>query len=195
MKLLFRSSLVSALIIAAPLSQADDQPGYIDRARAELKLTYELGDTEVYLPFRTWHAPWAYTSEQVKHYQNWPVGFGIGRGRYDDKGDWHGVYAMGFQDSHYLPEWIAGYGWKTYWPIASSDVRLGLGYTAGFTTRADYAHYFPVPLLLPIASLDYRTLSVESAYVPGGKGNGNVFFIWAKWRTDGKSPSDWVGSK
>jgi len=194
MKPLLRYGIAGALAAAASLSCADDQPGWIERARTELKLTYDLGHTEIYLPFHTWHAPWAYSEEQVKHYQNWPPGFGIGRGRYDDKGDWRGVYAMGFQDSHYLPEWIVGYGWKTYWTLGS-DYRVGLGYTAGFTTRADYGHYTPVPLLLPIASLDYRTVSIESAYVPGGKGNGNVFFMWAKWRTDGRSPSDWTGGK
>lgn len=194
MKQLLRSGLLGALAFIAPLCHAEDQPGWFDRARNELKQTYQQGDIEIYLPFHTIHAPWAYTRDQIDHYQNNPPGFGIGRGRYDDKGNWHGVYAMGFQDSHYKPEWIAGYGWKTYWPVGS-DLRLGLGYTAGFTTRTDYGHYTPVPLVLPIASIDYRTLSLESAYVPGGKGNGNVFFLWAKWRTDGKSPSDWVSSK
>ena len=194
MKQLLRCGLVSVLAAAASVSHADDKPGWIDRARTELKMTYQLGDTEVYLPFHTIHAPWAYTRDQIDHYQNWPPGFGIGRGRFDDKGNWHGVYAMGFQDSHYKPEWIAGYGWKTYWPVGSS-LRVGLGYTAGLTTRADFGHYTPVPLILPIASLDYKSLSLESAYVPGGKGNGNVFFMWAKWRMDGKSPSDWASGK
>ena len=92
---------------------------------------------------------------------------------------------MAFQDSHFKPEWIAGYGWKTYWPLGS-EVRLGLGYTAGLTTRADYGNYAPVPFILPIGSLEYGRFALESAYVPGGKGNGNVFFIWAKWRTEGK---------
>jgi hypothetical protein len=176
-------------VIAAPAS-AEDQPGWFDRAWNEVAQTYRLGDTEIYLPFHTWHAPWAYTNDQIKHYQNWPPGFGIGRGLFDDKGNWHGVYAMGFQDSHFKPEWIAGYGWKTYWQIGSEG-RVGLGYTAGFTTRTDYGHYTPVPLILPIASAEFRSVSLETAYVPGGKGNGNVFFMWAKWRTDGKSPSDW----
>jgi hypothetical protein len=192
MKRIVHLCFAGLFAIIAPLANADDQPGWVDRAWTELKMTYELGHTELYLPFHTLHAPWAYTQEQIKHYQEWPYGFGVGRGLYDDKGNWHGVYAMGFQDSHFKPEWFAGYGWKTYWNIGASDFRLGLGYTAGITTRTDYAHYAPIPALLPIASLDYRSLSLETAYVPGGKGNGNVFFMWAKWRTDGKSPSDWA---
>jgi len=187
-------SLLAVLALAAPLAAAEDKAGLIDRVKSELKLTYELGHTEVYLPIHTFHAPWAYTEDQIKHYQNSPPGFGLGVGRYDDKGDWRGLYAMGFQDSHFKPEWIAGYGWKTYWQLPA-DLRFGLGYTAGFTTRADYGHYTPIPLILPIASIDYRTLSLEGAYVPGGKGNGNVFFVWAKWRTDGRSPADWTSKK
>ena len=62
-------------------------------------------------------------------------GFGIGRGYYDQKGNWHGVYAMGFQDSHFKAEWVVGYGWKTHWQVLG-DLNVGLGYTAGITTRS-----------------------------------------------------------
>jgi hypothetical protein len=182
---------VAGLLAVAVASQtsAEEQPGWFDQAWNEVAQTYRGGTTELYLPFHTLHAPWAYTKDKIDQYQNWPPGFGNGRGLFDDKGNWHGVYVMGFQDSHFKPEWIAGYGWKTFWQVGS-EARLGLGYTAGVTTRADYG-YVPIPLLLPIASVEYRSLSLETAYVPGGKGNGNVFFMWAKWRVDGKSPSDW----
>jgi Antimicrobial peptide resistance and lipid A acylation protein PagP len=190
MKRILYSALAGlATIAVTSQAWADDQPGWFDQAWNEVAQTYRQGSTELYLPFHTLHAPWAYSKEKIAEYQNWPVGFGNGRGLFDDKGNWHGVYVMGFQDSHYKPEWIAGYGWKTYWHLGS-DARLGLGYTAGFTTRADYGNYMPIPLLLPIASADYGKFSLESAYVPGGKGNGNVFFMWAKWRLDGKSSAD-----
>ena len=55
--------------------------------------------------------------DKIDSYQNTPIGLGYGHGRFDDKGNWHGLYALGFQDSHFKPEWMAGYGWKTYWPI------------------------------------------------------------------------------
>ena len=186
MKRIVRLYLAGVFAVVAPLANAEDQPGWIDRAWTELKMTYELGNTEYYATFRTWHLPWAYNQDQNKEYQNWPLGFGLGRGHFDDKGNWHGVYAMGFQDSHFKPEWNIGYGWKTFWrPVG--DLKVGLGYTAGLTARTDIAHYTPVPMILPIASVDYGKLSLEGAYVPGGKGFGNVILIWAKWHTDSKS--------
>lgn len=184
-------SAAAVVALALPASADDGKPGFFDRAWTELTDTYRLGTTEYYATFRTWHTPWAYSDEQNKQYQNWPPGFGIGRGRFDDKGNWHGVYAMGFQDSHFKPEWIAGYGWKTYWQ-APGDIKFGLGYTAGLTARTDIAHYTPFPIVLPIVSADYGKLSFEGAYVPGGKGYGNVMLLWLKLRTDSTSLFGWT---
>ncbi len=141
---------------------------------------YKFGTYEFYLPLVTYHLRSAYTSEQIADYQERPPGFGVGKGYYNERGNWEGIYAMGFQDSHFKPSYIAGYGWKAMWRPAD-DVRVGLGYTAGLMTRADIGHYVPFPVILPMASLAYKNLSLESTYVPGGAGFGNIFFIWAKW--------------
>lgn len=168
------------MLVASPL-RAEGVSSWLDQAKDELATTWHEGRSEVYLPLHTAHLRGAYSREKIDSYQETPWGLGYGRGRFDEKGNWHGLYAMGFQDSHYKPEWLAGYGWKTYWNLGA-EVRLGLGYTAGFTTRSDIGHYTPLPLVLPIGSLDYREVSLEAAYVPGGKGYGNVLFFWAKWR-------------
>lgn len=162
-------------------ASAEDSPGWLAQATNGVIKTYREGTPEYYLPVRTWHMRWAYTREKIDSFQENTLGLGYGRGRFDDKGNWHGLYAMGFQDSHFKPEWLAGYGWKTYWRL-SEDVRLGLGYTAGVTARSDLGHYAPVPVILPLGSLDYREVSLESAYVPGGRGFGNILFFWLKWR-------------
>lgn len=181
---------LAAVALGLPV-WAQATPGFFDRVRNELGDTWRQGTTEYYATFRTWHSPWAYSEERNKQYQNWPPGFGLGRGRFDDKGNWHGLYAMVFQDSHFKPEWSVGYGWKTYWR-APGDIRLGLGYTAGFTARTDYAHYVPVPLILPMVSADYGKLSVEGVYVPGGKGYGNVMLLSFKWHSDSKNIFGWT---
>lgn len=154
--------------------------GWLDRAVNEITTTARDGTSELYLPVRTYHMRWAYTKEKIDSFQENPMGLGYGVGRFDEQGNWHGLYAMGFQDSHFKPEWLAGYGWKTYWRL-SENTRFGLGYTAGFTTRSDLGHYTPTPLILPIGSIDYRETSLEAAYVPGGKGFGNILFFWLKW--------------
>lgn len=141
---------------------------------------YNFGDWEFYLPLHTHHLRSKYTAEKIATYQESPLGFGVGRGGYNEKGNWEGVYAMAFQDSHFKPMYTAGYGWKAVWHPAE-DVRLGLGYTAGLMSRTDIFGYVPFPIILPMASLAYKNFSLEGTFVPGGEGNGNIFFIWAKW--------------
>ena len=178
------NALLASILGALTLShaaQAEDKPGWFGTAKNELVQTYREGTPELYIPAYTWHLPFAYSRERINGYQNVPLGLGYGHGRFDDKDNWHGVYAMGFQDSHFKPEWMAGYGWKARWPLGD-QVKFGLGFTAGLTSRTDYAHYFPIPYLLPLASVDYGKMSMEASYVPGGKGFGNVIFFTAKWR-------------
>jgi palmitoyl transferase len=183
MKNIFRLLATAALSLATFAVHAEEGAGWFDRAKNEVVRTWDRGTTEYYATFRTWHLPWAYTEEQNKQYQNWPPGLGIGRGYYDEKGNWHGLVAIGFQDSHFKPEWAVAYGWKTYWQ-APADVRVGLGYMAGLTARTDIGHYTPVPLILPAVSAEYGKLAIEGVYVPGGRGYGNVLLMWAKWHTD-----------
>lgn len=175
------ATICLALTVTPPVLAAEAPlTGWLDRAMHEITTTASEGTSEFYLPVRTYHLRWAYTKEKIDSFQENPLGLGYGLGRFDEKGNWHGLYAMGFQDSHFKPEWLAGYGWKTYWHL-SENSRVGLGYTAGFTTRSDLGSYTPTPVVLPIGSIDYRGTSLEAAYVPGGKGFGNIFFIWLKW--------------
>ena len=42
-------------------------------------------------------------------------------------------------------------------------------------------NYIPFQGILPIASISYKDLSIQTAYVPGGQNVGNVLFAWAKY--------------
>ena len=153
---------------------------------------YDNGSTNVYLPLKTYHSRKTYSSEQIESYQENPVGFGIGRGLYNENGNWDGVFAMAFQDSHFKPSYTAGYEWQAIWR-PTDNTRVGLGYLAGLMSRSDYIHYVPFPVVLPVASLAYKNFSLEGAYVPpGGKNGGNVFFLWAKW--DFGKPGEAIGT-
>jgi len=170
----------SAAADSRPAPAAEGDQSWFRRLWSPLDNAYRNGALELYLPLRTHHLRSAYSAEKIATFQENPWGLGIGRGLYNEKGDWEGVYAMGFQDSHFQPQWMAGYGWKTFWhPL--DEVRLGLGYTAFLAARADIAHYAPIPGILPLASLGYKNLNLEASFVPGAKGNGNILFIWAKW--------------
>ena len=81
---LFALVLVAAL---APAARADDAAPWYDRAWQNVTDAYYQGNTEYYAPFHTWHPHGIYTEDQIKTYQSWPFGLGVGRGHYDDKGD------------------------------------------------------------------------------------------------------------
>jgi palmitoyl transferase len=68
------------------------------------------------------------------------------------------------------------------WNIGSSpDWKYGVGATVFIMSRQDIMNYIPFPGVLPIASISYKDLSIQTAYVPGGQNVGNVLFTWAKY--------------
>lgn len=164
----------------AATSVRKDTRSWAQRAWDPVATAWSDGDLELYLPLRTHHLRSAYTADKIATYQETPWGFGVGRGLYNEKGNYEGVYAMGFQDSHFKPQWQAGYTWKATWR-PSDDVRVGLGYTAFLMSRTDVFGYVPFPGIAPVASLAYKKLNLETTFIPGAAGAGNIFFVWAKW--------------
>ncbi|KGT88770.1 lipid A palmitoyltransferase [Erwinia typographi] len=154
------------------------------------RLTTDLSETlsqpqshDLYLPFISWHARFAYDKEKTDNYNEMPWGGGFGVSRYSESGNWSAVYAMVFKDSHNKWQPVAGYGWEKGWyPGQSRDFRLGLGFTAGITARDDFANYVPLPVVLPLFSVGYRRTVVQFTYIPGTYNNGNVLFAWLRLR-------------
>jgi palmitoyl transferase len=171
-------------IALAGVASADDiapSDSWYDQAVQRVESTWNEGKPEVYLPLRTYHMRFAYSQGKISGYDESPLGLGVGKGVYDQNGDWRGLYVMGFHDSHFKPEYIAGYAYKTFWHL-TDKLRAGVGYTAFLTTRTDIGHYTPIPGILPIVSLEYQKFSVDASYVPGGEGYGNVLFCWGTMR-------------
>ena len=160
-------------------SQAQD--AWYDTAIQSVSKTWHEGVVEAYVPFLSYHMPFAYSAEKRSQYTENPLGFGLGKGRYNSSGNYEGLYAMVFQDSHGQPEYMLGYAWIPTWQIENTDIKVGAGVGGFLTARADIGHYTPFPGLLPVASLTISRFSLQAAYVPGGQGNGNVLFAWGKW--------------
>ncbi|GGI92716.1 hypothetical protein GCM10007966_21650 [Legionella impletisoli] len=136
---------------------------------------------EVYLSGYAWHNRYVYPSHKINSYNENSWGGGLGKGRYDEKGNWQGVYAFAFLDSHKNVEPIAGYA---YLKVAhlNQDVNLGAGLTVFITARSDMFNNMPFPGLLPWISLTMKRVTLSATYIPGAKGAGNVLFIVGKWR-------------
>jgi palmitoyl transferase len=137
---------------------------------------------DLYFPAITWHNRATYDRAKIDRYNERPWGGGYGISRYDENGDWHGLYFMAFKDSFNKWEPIGGYGYEKIWrPLQDPEFKLGLGYTAAITARDNY-NYIPLPLILPLASVGYDRLTFQATYIPGTHNNGNVFFAWLRFQ-------------
>lgn len=137
---------------------------------------------DLYLPVITWHNRATYDREKTDRYNERPWGGGYGMSRYDENGDWHGIYVMAFKDSFNKWEPIGGYGYEKIWrPVDGQELKFGLGYTAAVTARDNY-NYIPIPLVLPLASVGYQRFAFQATYIPGTHNNGNVFFGWLRFQ-------------
>ncbi len=164
---------------------AADQPGnrntFLSGVTHNIEMTWHQPQrADIYVPAITWHARFAYDREHIDKYNERPWGGGFGMSRWDEKGNWHGLYAMAFKDSFNKLEPIAGYGWESTWcPLSDKRFRLGAGYTVGVTARDNW-RYIPIPVLLPLASIGYGPATFQMTYIPGTYNNGNVYFAWLR---------------
>ncbi len=153
--------------------------------RASAKLIgaiWREGSWEVFAPLHAWHNREAYPKYKIEGYNEDPWGFGIGRYRMDYKNNRDGILAIGFSDSNWHFEPLLLYSWEKIWRDRRDFFRFSAGYVAGFTTRKEW-HWCPIPMALPIVSVEAGPFSYSNTYIPGlGKENGNVWFSWASVR-------------
>lgn len=175
--------LLFTLVVSVNVQPASAASGLLSQTwqsvKTELSNTWQSPNSELYIPIITWHNRHYYSAEEIDDFNERPWGLGYGKYRYDDDGDWHGLYAMAFLDSHGDIEPIVGYGFQKVWR-ASVNTRFGLGYTAGVTMRAN-SDYIPLPVLAPLLSVKYKHVALQSTYILGGNGYGNVLFSWLRW--------------
>jgi lipid IVA palmitoyltransferase len=155
-------------------------PSLWSNIQDSLSQTWQSQNYELYIPVNTWHNRSFYSSEKINSFNEQPWGIGVGKYQYDADGDWNALFGMVFLDSHNRWEPIVGYGFEKTWR-PNDEIRLGAGYTVGFTMRQDM-HYVPIPIILPLVSVEYKQIAVQSTYVPGGNGNGNILFTWLRWQ-------------
>ncbi|MDR1694270.1 MAG: lipid IV(A) palmitoyltransferase PagP [Lactobacillaceae bacterium] len=135
---------------------------------------------DVFVPFTMWHNRLTYDKEHLEKYNEEPWGIGFGMTRYDEDGDSHSLFAVGFKDSNFYAQTIAGYAYQKNWYFDNAENWLaGAGFILSLTQRHEYS-YIPVPLPLPAFSLGHKNFMVQMAYVPGIKNDGNVAFFWTK---------------
>ncbi|MBN9227055.1 MULTISPECIES: lipid IV(A) palmitoyltransferase PagP [Legionella] len=150
-----------------------------------LHQTWTEGSTDLYLSGYAWHNRFTYSAEQIqkKKYNELAWGGGFGKGFFDEKGNWHGLYTFAFLDSHRNVEPIAGYA---YLKVATltKDFKAGLGFSVFVTSRPDIFHSIPFPGAVPWAGVFYKKFALKASYVPGSSTNGNVLYIVGTYSFD-----------
>jgi hypothetical protein len=148
-----------------------------------LAYTLRYGETMQMLPVNTYHLRFAYTPQKIAGYTEWPLGLGFGRALTDSLGNRREVFGIIHEDSAARIQYNFGYLYIWTRPVfsATSAVTLGGGYVVLLMGRWDWS-YVPLPLILPIASLTIARFSIESTFVPGWIGYGNVVFTWVQFR-------------
>lgn len=138
------------------------------------------GTTDTYFTTYAWHNRWTYSHEKIRKYNEAALGGGLGKGFYDEKGNWHALYAIAFLDSHSDVEPAVGYAYQKIFTV-HNNLKAGLGYSILLTARSDINNYIPFPGLLPWVSVVYKRATVAATYIPGNSYNGNVLFILGKY--------------
>ena len=154
---------------------------YAERLAGKVSQTWKSRDYNVFVPVWTWHNRLTYDKDKIEEYNEEPWGIGVGKSRYDQNGNWHSLYAMGFKDSNKHLQTIFGYAFQKNWFLDDKgDFAVGAGYTLSLTQRSEYL-YIPLPLPLPLVGMSYKDFAVQAAYVPGFKNTGNVLFTWLRF--------------
>lgn len=179
---------IAALALALCTSGAAAQSGWWEGFKSHVEHNVEQskaavhhGRHDVYLGGLIWHAPWAYSAERRTEENEAGWGLGFGKSVIDDNNRTHGLYGLVHRDSNYKPQYNFGYSWTTYWDLGR-NFDAGLGYSAFIFMRSDFASYFPIPAVLPLATLRWdKRAELMGTFVPGFGDNGNVLYVFARF--------------
>ncbi len=164
--------------LAATQYECSHTPALFKHSCQRLQQIWYTGKNELNVPAYAWHNRYYYSNH--KDYNENPWGGGLGKSFYDEDGDWHGLYAFAFLDSHKNIEPIAGYGFEKMLHF-DDKTAIGAGYTLLVTSRPDILHSIPFPGILPLVAITHRRATLMFIYVPGKENIGNVLFVLAKW--------------
>jgi len=156
---------------------------WIDHIQHRFHQIWTEGHNDLYVTGYAWHNRYTYSPEKIKSFNELAWGGGLGKGFVDEDGDWHGIYAFGFSDSHKNFEPVLGYAYQKTLPI-KENISAGIGFTVLVTARPDINNHIPFPGALPWVSLNIHRFTLGATYIPGSKGAGNVLFMVGKIQLD-----------
>jgi len=181
----FWSNAVDAVNSTTPYpvgaKEAQDR-GWFSGTWDGTKRIWRDGQLDVYFSGFTWHLPYAYTTEERKAENAFTWGGGIGKSLTDERDNQRSLYAMIISDSHYKPQYMAGYAWMARWR-AYGDIRVGAGYSLSLVARSDINNYVPFPAPVPLVSVGTDRITLYGTFIPG---SASVLYFFGKFTFDTK---------
>lgn len=174
-------SLLSLSFVAhAGEAQCDYKHEWLSSACERVMRVAHDGTWDLYVTGYGWHIDGYNNRSELNP---WSWGGGAGKHWIDANGNEDLLFAIAFSDSHHNFEPIVGYARQWYTDRALGGLQLGGGFFAGFTARSDVAHYLPLPLAFPVASIRYRRTSIMGTFIPRipGLNDGDVAFFFGRY--------------
>ncbi|GGD54802.1 antimicrobial peptide resistance and lipid A acylation PagP [Caballeronia grimmiae] len=161
-------------------AQCDYKHDWLSSACERVMRVAHDGTWDLYVTGYGWHID-GYTNRSELNPWSW--GGGAGKHWVDANGNEDLLFAMAFSDSHHNVEPIVGYARQWYTNPVLGGLQVGGGFFAGFTARSDVAHYLPLPLAFPVASVRYRRTSFLGTFIPRipGLNDGDVAFFFGRY--------------
>lgn len=153
-----------------------------DVVRNKVETIGAQGQNTLYLSGYAYHGRHTYTPERIDELNEKSWGLGFGKTLRNPDGDEEYLYGMAISDSHYDPQFMAGYAYQWIWPLAGK-LEVGAGWTGLLISRTDTWHRVPFPAALPLASIGTPDVKLMAAYVPRlsrNKGNGDVLYVFGR---------------
>jgi palmitoyl transferase len=180
-----RSVIFFLLLFSAHAALAEEQnskPNWFKKAQLRWGQIWHEGNNELYVTGYAWHNRYTYPKDRIDSYNERAYGGGLGKGLYDENGNWHGLSAFAFLDSHKNIQPVAGYAFIKMHHF-DKKTHAGAGYSILITQRPDIYHGIPFPGALPWVFFGYDKAMLCLTYIPGLKNHpvGNVLFLFAKW--------------
>ena len=143
------------------------------------------GTTDLYISGYSWHNTYTYGRDylRTRKFNELAWGGGLGKGFFDEKKNWQGLFAFAFLDSHKNVEPVIGYA-HLYIASLMKDFKVGIGYSVLVTARPDIFNNIPFPGVVPWAGIFFKRFSLKSAYIPGTTTNGNVLYTIGTYSFD-----------
>jgi palmitoyl transferase len=184
-------SVVAAPVPAGAADSAPAERSWVGQATDSARRTYarirDEGNWDVYLSGYARHSRRTYTPERIHDFNEYAWGAGFGKTLRDERGNDQSVFGLAISDSHSDPQLMAGYIREWIWPVASTGLEAGIGYSAMLMSRQDIFGGFPFPAVLPVASIGTQRARLMAAYVTRlstNKGNGDVLYLVGRFSFD-----------